>query len=42
MTINDIIQADWHIDQLDIIVRDASTSKYIMRYCIGRCKAGTL
>lgn len=36
MTINDIIQADWHIDQLDITVRDASTTKYIMRYCIGR------
>ena len=36
MTINDIIQADWNIDQLDITVRDASTTKYIMRYCIGR------
>lgn len=30
MTINDIIQADWNIDQLDITVRDASTTKYIM------------
>lgn len=37
MTINDIIQADWNIDQLDITVRDASTTWQLqasMPYCI--------
>ena len=36
MTINDLLQADWNIDKLDITVRNASTTRYIMRYCIGR------
>ena len=36
MTIYDILEADGNVDHLDITVRDAATTKYIMRYCIRR------
>lgn len=36
MTIREVLKADWDVDRIDITVRDAKTTKYIMRYCIGR------
>ena len=36
MTIREVLDADWTVDRIDVTVRDAETSKYIMRYCIGR------
>lgn len=35
MTIRDVLEADWTIDEIDITVRDKE-SRYIMRYRIGR------
>lgn len=41
MIIQEILEADWDVDRLDITVRDKETTKYIMRYCIGKdVKAG--
>ena len=41
MIIREILEADWNIDTLNITVRDKKTTKYIMRYCIGKdVKAG--
>ena len=36
MTIREVLNADWTVDRVDITVRDRETTKYIMRYCIGR------
>ena len=36
MTIKDVLDADWNVDKVDITVRDRETTKFIMRYCIGR------
>lgn len=36
MTIREVLNADWTVDRIEITVRDRKTTKYIMRYCIGR------
>lgn len=36
MTIENVLNTDWTVDRIDITVRDRKTTKYIMRYCIGR------
>lgn len=36
MTIRDVLIADWDVDKIDVTVRDRETTKYIMRYCIGK------
>lgn len=36
MTIREVLVADWDVDRIDVIVREAKTEKYIMRYLIGR------
>lgn len=36
MVINEILEADCDVDRLYITVREKETSKYIMRYCIGK------
>ena len=40
MTIREVLNADWTVDRVDITVRDRETTKYIMRYCIGRDEIG--
>jgi len=36
MTIQEVLTADWNIDRISVLVRERQTTKYIMRYCIGR------
>lgn len=36
MKIRDVLIADWNVDRIDVTVRERETTKYIMRYCIGR------
>lgn len=36
MTIREVLEADWNVNKIDITVRERNTTKYIMRYCIGR------
>lgn len=36
MKIREVLDADWTVDKLVITVRDKRTSRFIMRYCIGR------
>lgn len=36
MTIREVLDADWTVDRIDAVVRGRKTTRYIMRYCIGR------
>ena len=36
MTIREVLEADCNADKIDVTVREKETTKYIMRYCIGR------
>lgn len=36
MTIKELLEADNTIDRIDVTIRDEKTTRYIMRYCIGR------
>lgn len=36
MTVQEVLEADWHVSEIDITVRKKESSKYIMEYCIGR------
>ena len=36
MTIREVLEADWNVDKIDVTVRENESTKYIMRYCIGR------
>lgn len=41
MTVREVLDADWTVDEIDVTVRNRESSRYIMRYCIGRdVKAG--
>lgn len=36
MTIHEILDADWTVDRIEVTVRERETTRYIMKYCIGR------
>lgn len=36
MTIREVLKSDWDVDKIDVTVREKETTKYIMRYCIGK------
>lgn len=36
MKIREVLDADLTVDKIDVTVRDKQTTKFIMRYCIGR------
>lgn len=36
MTIREVLEADWDVDKIDVTVREKETTKYIMRYCVGK------
>lgn len=36
MTIREVLNADCDVDRINVTIREEETTKYIMRYCIGR------
>lgn len=36
MTIREVLESDWDVNKIDVTVREKETTKYIMRYCIGK------